>query len=202
MSIFIQKGDEPLTLRQSTKRGMAVVAHELAMAGARKGDEELLRVLPTADLTPRLAAVIAALGHPSYQAYALQWEADNLTNTANNLFNFALVEYRAAQARLVQYRLADGRPEITEEQQEIDEFGMPVYDPATGDPVMVTVVVQSAIDPLPPTVERPVYDEVTGEQTGVETVDHPDVVRDDAERAAAQAVIDAAPADVAAWDTA
>lgn len=196
MSVFIKKGDAPLSVRQATKRGMAHVSAELAQAGARTGDEELLRVIPHADLTPRLAAIVQALGHLSYAAYALGWEADNLTNGANNLFNHQLAAYRAAQARLARYRLADGRPEITEELQAIDHLGQPMFDETTGEPVMETVVVQAAIGPLPAEVEQPVYDEATGEQIGTNIVPNPETVWDEAERAAAQAVVDETPAEV------
>ena len=196
MTVFIQKGDAPLSVRQATKRGMAYVAAELAQAGARTGDEKLLRVIAHADLTPRLAAIVQAMGHVSYAAYALGWEADNLTNGANNLFNHQLAAYRAAQARLARYRLADGCPEITEELQAIDHLGQPVFDETNGEPVMETVVVQAAIDPLPAEVERPIYDEVTGEQTGTEMVSNPEIVRDEAERADARAVVDETPAEV------
>ena len=199
MTVFIKKGDAPLSVRQATKRGMAHVAAELAQAGARTGDEELLRVIPHADLTPRLAAVVQALGHVSYQAYALGWEADNLINGANNLFNHQLVNFRAAQARLARYRLADGRPEVTNEHQAIDEQGQPMFDDTTGEPVIESVAVQTAIDPLPAEVERPIYDEVTGEKTGTEMVPNPAVVQDDAERADAQTVIDGTPAEVRAF---
>ena len=132
----------------------------------------------------------------SYEAFALGWEADNLINGANNLFNHQLVDYRAAQARLARYRLADGRPEVTDEQQAIDEQGQPMFDEATGDPVTESVVVQPAIDPLQAEVEQPIYDEVTGEQTGTEMMPNPEIVRDHAERAAAQAVVDDTPAEV------
>jgi hypothetical protein len=196
MTVFIQKGDAPLSVRQATKRGMAHVAAELAQAGARTGDEELLRVIPHADLTPRLAAVVQALGHVSYQAYALGWEADNLVNGELNLFNHQLAAYREAQSRLARYRLADGRPEITEELQAIDHLGQPVFDETNGEPVMETVVAQAAIDPLPAEVERPIYDEVTGEQTGAKMVSNPEIVRDEAERADARAVVDETPAEV------
>lgn len=197
MTVFIQKGDAPLSARQATKRGMAYVAAELAQAGARTGDEELLRVIPHANLPPRLAAIVYALGHVSYEAYALGWEADNLINGNNNLFNHQLAAYLDVQARLSAYRLADGRPEITEERQAIDEQGQPMFDGETGEPVMETVVVQAAIDPLPAEIEQPVYDEATGEQTGTTMVPNPEIVRDEAERAAAQAVIDGTPQEVA-----
>ena len=196
MTVFIQKGDAPLSVRQAAKRGMANVAAELAQAGARTGDEELLRVIPHADLTPRLAAVVQALGHVSYATYALGWEADNLVNGEYNLFNHQLAAYRAAQARLARYRLADGRPEVTDEQQAVDEQGQPMFDETTGEPVMETVVVQAAIGPLPAEVEQPVYDEETGEQTGTEMVPKPEIVRDDVERTAAQAVVNDTPAEV------
>ena len=196
MTVFIHKGDAPLSVRQATKRGMAHVAAEMAQAGARTGDEELLRVIPHADLTPRLAAIVQALGHVSYQAYALGWEADNFVNGEHNLFNHQLVVYREAQSRLARYRLADGRPEVTDEQQAIDEQGQPVFDETTGEPLMETVVVQAAIDPIPAEVEQPVFDKETGEQTGTEMVPNPEIVRDDAERTAAQAAVNDTPAEV------
>jgi hypothetical protein len=71
-----------------------------------------------------------------------------------------------------------------------------VFNETTGDPVMETIVVQAVIDPLPAQVEHAVFDETTGEQTGTEMVVNPAVVRDDAERAAAQAVIDGTPTEV------
>lgn len=196
MTVFIHKGDAPLSVRQATKRGLAHVAAELAQAGARTGDEELLRVIPHDHLPPRLAVVVQALGHVSYEAYALGWEADNLTNGEHNMFNHQLAAYRAAQACLARYQLADGRPEVTDEQQAIDEQGQPVFDETTGEPLMETVVVQAAIDPIPAEVEQPVFDKETGEQTGTEMVPNPEIVRDDAERTAAQAAVNDTPAEV------
>ena len=196
MTVFIHKGDAPFSVRQATKRGMAHVAAELAQAGARTGDEELLRVIPHADLSPRLAGVVQALEHVSYQAYALGWEADNLINGEHNMFNHQLAAYRVAQARMARYRLVDGRPEVTDEQQAVDEQGQPMFDETTGEPVIETVLVQAAIGPLPAEVEQPVYDEETGEQTRTEMVPNPEIVRDDAERADARAVVDETPAEV------
>lgn len=190
MTVFLKKGDAPLSVRQATKRGMAYVAAELAQAGARTGDEELLRVIPQENLPARLLDVLKALGHVSYEAFALGWEADNIVNGANNLFNHQLAAYRAAQARLARYRLADGRPELTEERQVMDEQGNTLFQDATGEPLMETVVVQAAIDPISMEIEQPVYDEATGKQTGSIMVSNPDTERDDEERAAAQTVID------------
>ena len=199
MSLFIKKGDAPLSIRQATKRGMAHVAAELSRAGARKGDEELLRVIPHAELPARLVGIVQALGHASYAAYAMGWEADNLTNGAHNLFNHQLAAFRRAQARLARYRLADGRPELTEDQQKIDASGMPVFDETTGAPVMETYVRYLAIAPLSSEIEIAVIDKATGEPTGMQTVPNPQVTRDDAERAAAEAIIAATPAEVAAF---
>lgn len=162
MTVFIQKGDAPLSVRQATKMGMAHVAAELARAGGRKGDEELLRVIPQTELPARLQAVVQALGHISYEAFALGWEADNLINGANNLFNHQRADYQAAQARLARYRLADGRPEVMEERQVLDEQGNPLFHETPGEPLMETVVVQAAIDPIPMEIDQPVYDEATG----------------------------------------
>jgi hypothetical protein len=199
MTVFIQKGDAPLSVRQATKRGMSYVTSDLALAGARRGDEELLRVIPHDNLPARLLDVVQALGHVSYEAFAMGWEADNFVNGENNLFNHQLVAYRAAQARLARYHLVDGQPEAAEEQQAIDEQGQPVFDEETGEPVMEAVVVQAVIEPLPAEIEQSVYDETTGEQTGTIMVPNPAVVQDDAERAAAQAVIDGTPTAVIAF---
>jgi hypothetical protein len=199
MTVFIQKGDAPLSVRQATKRGMSYVASDLALAGARRGDEELLRVIPHENLPARLLDVVQALGHVSYEAFALGWEADNFVNGKHNLFNHHLVAYRAAQTRLARYRLADGRPELTEELQAIGAQGQPVFYEDTGEPVMEAVVVQAVVDPLPAEIEQTVYEETTGEQTGTIMVPNPAVVRDDAERTAVRAVIDGTPTEVIAF---
>lgn len=112
-------------------------------------------------------------GDPAYLAWAQQWIEDNQVNAANNLFNHALAAYRAAVARLALYRLADGRAEVVGDDGE---------------------VLVPAVEPLPATVE------VIGDDGNTETVPNPVIVADDVERAAAQAVIDATPAPVAAFD--
>lgn len=167
MTVFIQKGDAALSRRQAIKRGLHHFNAEKAYWEREQGIVE---------------------SDPEYQAWASQWIADNLVNAENNLFNNQLDAYRKATARLDQYRLADGRPELTEEQPtgEYDEEGNEITE---------TVVVQTAIDPLEPTVEQPVYDD-DGNQTGTEIVPNPLIVADDAERDAAQAVIDNTPQEV------
>jgi len=168
MTVFIHKGDAALSRRQAIKRGLRHFNAEKAYWEREQGIVE---------------------GDPDYQAWATQWVADNVVNAENNLFNNQLTAYRKATARLDQYKVADGRPEITEEQPtgEYDEEGNEITE---------AVVVQTAIDPVEPTVEQPVYDPETGEQTGTETVTNPLIVKDEAERAAAQAVIDQTPQEV------
>ena len=115
---------------------------------------------------------------------------------AANTFNHQLADLRAAKARLARYRLADGRPEKREEQPTGE------IDPDTGEALTESVVVQTAIDPLPATVEAPVLGD-DGLPTGAtEQVPNPAIVEDDAERAAAQAVIDGTPQDVLDFDAA
>lgn len=192
MTVFIHQGDAPLSVRQAANRGIRVMHREMTAAGARAGDVDILMTVPHADLPQRLLDILAALpGQPAtYADYAAAWEADNATNAANNLFNHQVASYQSALARLAQYRLADGRPAIYEDQPtgEVDEQGQPVTE---------SVMVQSPIDPLPAQVEQPVYD-ADGTQTGTEMVPNPLIVQDDAERAAAQATVDALAAIVGA----
>lgn len=169
MTVFIQKGDAPMSRRQAEKRGTRYFEAQKKQFERKQGLLE---------------------NDPDYTAWAQQWVADNQVNAAHNLFNHQLANYRAAAARLARYRLAEGRAEITE-QRETGEF-----DPETGAPITETVVTAPAVDPLPATIEQPVYDPETGAQTGTETVPNPEIVADDAERAAAQAVIDGTPQEV------
>ena len=110
-------------------------------------------------------------------------------------FNQQLAAYRTATARLAQYVLADGREEVREMQptgeQVFNEETMEMED------VMHEVIVQTAIEPLEPTVTRMVYseDDPMAEATQ-ETIENPLITADVAERAEAQAVVDATPAAV------
>lgn len=174
MAVFIQKGDAPLTDRQLHKRTQAIIDRDWPE-------------------WKRERSIRAEDG--LFNTYMAQVQIDTDENRARNDFNRKLDAYRRATARLARYRLADGRPEITEE-QETGEI-----DPETGEPITETVVVQSAIPPFEPqTIEQPIYDPETGEQTGNETVTHPQIAQDDAERAEAQAVVDATPQAVREWD--
>jgi hypothetical protein len=193
MTVFIQKGDAPLTVLQATKRGMAHVEAEFSLAGGRKGDEELVRLMPQSALPERLQEIVLNLGQEDYAAYAAAWETDNVVNGENNRFNHQLVAYRKAQARLARYALAVGQEEITED-RETGEFA------EDGEPFLQIVIVQNLIEPEATEIEQMTYDAETGEETGTVMVPNPRVVADQAERDQAQAVIDATPVDVAAFD--
>lgn len=185
MAVFIAKGQAPLSVRQATKRGYQFLERELGAAGARPGDRDIFLSTPHANLPQRLLDILSRLpGAPaSYSDYAAAWEADNETNGAHNLFNHQLFAYRKATVRLARYRLADGRPAQYEDQ--------PTDDPE----VTESVLVAEAIEPLPATVDQPTYD-----PEGTETVPNPLVVQDDAERTAAQAIVDGTPQEVKDFD--
>jgi len=123
------------------------------------------------------------------------------TEAATWLFNKQLSDYRTAVARLAQYQVALGREEVTEMQdtteQQVDEEGMPIFD-EEGNPVYVQqeVVVVTAIEPVEPTVEQTVYSDDPMAEPTVETIENPLITQDKAERAAAQAVVDATPDEV------
>ena len=107
-------------------------------------------------------------------------------------FNQQLAAYRVAVARLAQYIVADGRAEVTEMQP----TGEQVFNEETGEmeDVMHEVITVTAIEPVEPTVTRLVYseDDPMAEPTE-ETIENPLITTDNAERAAAQAVVDATP---------
>jgi len=121
------------------------------------------------------------------------------------LFDKQTREYDEAVKRLAQYRLADGREEVTEERTENtqeyqkDDNGNIVND-VDGNPMYITntytVTIQTAIDPLPATVEQFVPDENDPMSGSMQEAPNPVIVKDDEERAAAQAVVDATPQEV------
>jgi len=168
MTVFVTKGDAPLTDAQLEKRSQRYIAR---------------------DWPPQARERSIRKADGLFDAFMATFSANHDVNTANNTFNWQLAEYRKATARLAQYRLADGRPEIWEDQPtgEYDEEGNEIMEP---------VLVQTAIDPLEPTVEQLVYADDPLVEPTLETVPNPLIVADDAERDAAQAVIDATPQEV------
>lgn len=167
MTIFIQKGDKPMSYRQAIKRGLR---HFEAEKFAYEREQGIVE------------------SDPSYLEWANQWIADNEINASNNLFNNQLESYRKALKRLEQYIVADGREEISEEisMQTFDEEGNEIFE---------TVITQTAIEPVEPTVEVTTYNEETGEAI-TEMVKNPLIVKDEEERAEAQLIIDSTPQEV------
>lgn len=115
----------------------------------------------------------------------VQEEADK------KLFARQLAAYKQAVARLDHYVVAEGRPEV----KEMQPTGETVFNEETGemDAVMAEVVVQTAIEPVEPTVERTVYGDDPEAEPTVETIENPLITQDNLERAEAQAVVDATP---------
>jgi len=119
----------------------------------------------------------------------------------NWMFNKQLREYVAAVERLSQYILLEGRPEIRED---IVIETKEVFNEETGEieteEVTENVITQTAIEPLEEFIEvsafyAPEFDEETMESVTT-TIRNPEVVKDEEERAAAQAVVDATPQEV------
>jgi hypothetical protein len=170
MSVFIQKGDAHLSVAQAYNRGMAIYNSEVA---------------------PHIRDGWQVLDPDYYNAWAENWIRDNQTNETNNVFNSALERYRKATTRLARYELSVGRAGVWDFQPngEFDE---------EGNEIIVPVLVQADIEPLPATVVVPVYDEET-DTISEQTVPNPLIVADEAERAQATATFDATPADVKAF---
>ena len=118
----------------------------------------------------------------------LQADADQ------TLFDRQLADYRVAVARLAQYVVADGRAEV----REMQPTGEQVFNEETGEmeDVMMEVVTVTAIEPVEPTVTRMVYSDDMDAEPTEETIENPLITTDKAERAAAQAVVDATPQEV------
>jgi hypothetical protein len=133
------------------------------------------------------------------QIAAFQAKMDELMALAaeariDNQFVKDRITYEKAIARLERYELSEGRAAVYEDQPtgEYDEQGNPTTE---------SVLVSPAIDPLPATIEQPVYNPETGEQTGTEIVGNPLVAVDIAERTQAQSIIDATPQEVIDYAT-
>ena len=124
------------------------------------------------------------------------------TEVAKVLFAEQLQAYKVATARLEAYVLADGRPELTEMQDTteyvVDAEGMLVL--TDGEPTFIQeeVIVQTAIEPLEATVEVTTYPEDIDAEPVTTIIENPEITQDNLERAEAQAVVDATPAEVKA----
>jgi hypothetical protein len=116
---------------------------------------------------------------------------DILDAAANKLFAQQVEAYKVAKARVAQYQLSVGVPESTGSIVTGQEMNM-----ETGEMQDVTeTFVIAAIPALEATVEETTYDFDTDTSTTA-TVANPVIVKDNEERAAAQAIIDATPVPV------
>ena len=120
----------------------------------------------------------------------VQEAADNWT------FNKQLRKYVAAVERLEQYILSEGRPEI---RKDIVIETKEVWNEETEDfetvEITENMITQTSVPPLPEFIDSIETNPETLESTTV-TVRNPLIVRDEEERAAAQAVIDSTPQSV------
>ena len=118
---------------------------------------------------------------------------DILDAAANKLFAQQVEAYKTAKARVAQYQLSVGVPESSETIVTGQEMNM-----ETGEMQDVTeTIVTPAIPALEATVEETTYDFDT-DTSSTTTVANPVIVKDNEERAAAQAIIDATPGPVKA----
>ena len=100
--------------------------------------------------------------------------------------------YTVAKARVAQYQLSVGVPESTQ----TITTGMQEWNEEAGEMQDVTeTFVIPAIEPLEATVEETTYDMET-DTSSTATVANPVIVKDNEERAAAQAIINATPGPV------
>ena len=117
---------------------------------------------------------------------------DILDAAANKLFAQQVEAYKIAKARVAQYQLSVGVPESTQ----TITTGMQEWNEEAGEMQDVTeTIVTPAIPALEATIEETTYDFDTDTSTTA-TVSNPVIVKDNEERAAAQAIIDATPVPV------
>ena len=180
----IKRGDAPIPPRTVWRSREPVMAAQGWPQEDR--DDVTLRIMQNPS-DPKAQAAMAALG---------TFNADLIETLKVNEFNHQLAAYRVALARLGRYRLAVGQAAVYEDQPTGE------YDAETGEPITESVLVQPEIEPLPAEIEVPVVDEETGELTGTVMIPNPEIERDDAERAAAQAVVDQTPQPVKAFPVA
>ena len=116
---------------------------------------------------------------------------DLLDAAADKLAAKQLADYTTAKSRLAQYIVADGREEVTESQRTHEQ----VWDEDTEEMVyvMADVITVTAIEPVDATITRLAY--LDGDPTE-ETIENPLITKDKAERADAQAIVDATPSKV------
>lgn len=170
MTVFVTKGDQPLTEAQLEKRAQAFIDRDWP-AAAR---EESIRK-----------------GDGLFDEFISAFSEDHQINRELNAFNQAAVDYRRARDRLRQPVAAIG----AEADYKLVETG---EIDAEGQPVTVEQLVSPAVAPLEPTIEKLVWSEDSDEPEVV-LVTNPEITRDEEERAAAQAIVDQTAEEVVAF---
>ena len=170
MTVFVTKGDMPLTSVQLERRAQTYIKR----TWSSQAREESIRK-----------------SDGLFTAFMDTFSGNHATNVANNTFNWQLQEYGTAVARLAQYIVSVGRAEVVESQA----TGEQVYDEDTMEmvDVMADVITVTAVEPVEATVTRTVYsDDIDAEPTE-ETIENPLITADVSERDTAQAVVDGTP---------
>lgn len=116
-------------------------------------------------------------------------ETELASRKAQALFDYQLAKYNKAKERLAQYQVSLGRDEITEEFV-IGQNTISTEEGDTYEDITETRVVSVAIEPLPATVTEI---DIDGNEIEVENLL---ITKDNEERAAAQAIVDATPQEV------
>ena len=122
------------------------------------------------------------------------WDGDIPTEVQDKadsvLFARQLQKYKWAINRLDKYQVAVGAEEVIEsrssKEQVLNEETQEMED------VMIDVVVVQAIEPVEATIIKTTY-VVGSEEPTEETIENPLITKDNAERAEAQAIVDATP---------
>jgi hypothetical protein len=106
------------------------------------------------------------------------------------LFDHQLKKYTEAMIRLDAYIVADGQEEMIESIASDQR----VWNPETKEweDVMIDVVTRQAVDPVSPTITV-MSSENPGDEPTEQTIENPDITKDNEERVVAQAVIDSTP---------
>ncbi len=130
---------------------------------------------------PQIPEEAAAMDNFNTFMSGMETEADNAR--ADNQLLKETLSYEASEQRLSQYVLLEGQVGV--------EAAEATYDPETGEELTPEIIYVPHFDPLPEFVTTPIYDE-DGFQTGTEEIRNPIIIRDEAERLAAQTTIDSA----------
>jgi len=157
--------------------------------GIAIGNTDSTSAIPLDPANRHYQAVLDAIIEQGADCFDGDIPADLQAAADEKQFNQQLAAYRVAVARLDQYIVADGRAEV----REMQPTGEQTFNEETGEmeDVMEEVITVRAIDPVEPTVEQTTYDEDGNATTS--TIENPLITKDNAERAAAQAVVDATP---------